>query len=87
MSRNTRKNQVTGLVTLRHRSIMSGALTPEGGDHVPDTRLDASDAVKLAEVLQAPPSGWSTTLTGSAPRWLSSWARPAYGTAKLRQDR
>ena len=26
MSGNTRKNQVTRLVTLRHRSIMSGAL-------------------------------------------------------------
>jgi hypothetical protein len=28
MSGNTRKNQVTRLVTLRHRSIMSGALVP-----------------------------------------------------------
>ena len=28
MSGNTRKNQVTRLVTLRHRSTMSGALMP-----------------------------------------------------------
>jgi hypothetical protein len=28
MSGNTRKNQVTRLVTLRHRSTMSGALVP-----------------------------------------------------------
>ena len=30
MSGNTRKNQVTRLVTVRHRSIMSGALSPGG---------------------------------------------------------
>jgi hypothetical protein len=29
MSGNTRKNQVTRLVTLRHRSTMSGALVTE----------------------------------------------------------
>ena len=33
MSGNTRKNQVTRLVTLRHRSTMSGALDP---DHMPN---------------------------------------------------
>ena len=31
MSANTRKNQVTRLVTLRHQSTMSGALGPPGG--------------------------------------------------------
>ena len=30
MSGNTRRNQVTRLVTLRHRSTMSGALNPGG---------------------------------------------------------
>ena len=29
MSGNTRKNQVTRLVTVRHRSTMSGVLNPE----------------------------------------------------------
>ena len=37
MSGNTRKNQVTRLVTLRHRSTMSGALIPEPGQ--PEQRI------------------------------------------------
>ena len=32
MSGNTRKNQVTKLVTLRHRSTMSGALSLDAAD-------------------------------------------------------
>ena len=35
MSGNTRKNQVTRLVTLRHQSTMSGALRPGIGDTIP----------------------------------------------------
>ena len=39
MSGSTRKNQVTGLVTLRHRSTMSGALIPDWAIEVKLARL------------------------------------------------
>jgi hypothetical protein len=38
MSGNTRKNQVTGLVTLRHRSTMSGALSPPQAERMRSVR-------------------------------------------------
>ena len=60
--------------------------TPEGGEPMPDVRLDAVDAAELAEMLQFL-TGWlardPSRLAASLEEFVG---HPAYGTAQLRQD-
>jgi hypothetical protein len=71
MSGNTRKNQVTRLVTVRHRSIVSGALSPclargAQGEDVP-TQPPGQ---------KTPVPGWRKGSTGCPPR--SARGSPSY---------
>ena len=72
MSGNTRKNQVTRLVTLRHRSIMSGALNL--GAYAPGRMASLDPSSSWLYGLRLRPGWFSGFRSAWRPGYRAGWA-------------